>query len=210
MFNDHIMQEAQKTKTVIWWNIWVLLAMPAIWLAWAMVAFCIAIMSYIWRTGSSSDPADGVRKPLSPGQALAVRTVITVIFTIGVIYFVMILRTFASYGERETGWRRSWLATGNPGLGERARERRRQEEERERGGDRGRRRERQEDRDIPVDSDEKPTPAMGLGLSGVAGTSANGLASMSSVLAEDSDLDKRQISVQMEQIRARDRISPKL
>ena len=132
-------QEAQKSKTIIFWNIWVLLAMPAIWLAWAMVAFCVSIMSYIWRTGSSSDPSDGVRPPLSPGQALAVRTVLTVIFALGFIYFVMILRTFASYGERETGWRRNWLDTRNPGPGERAaRERRRQEEERERAEERKR------------------------------------------------------------------------
>ena len=29
-----ILQEAKKSKTVIWWNVWVLLAMPAIWLTW--------------------------------------------------------------------------------------------------------------------------------------------------------------------------------
>lgn len=27
-------QAAQKMKTIIWWNVWVLLAMPAVWLAW--------------------------------------------------------------------------------------------------------------------------------------------------------------------------------
>ena len=205
-------QEAKKTKTVIWWNIWVLLAMPAIWLAWAMVSFCIAIMSYIWRTGSSSDPPDGVRQPLSPGQALAVRVVITAVFALGLVYFVMILRTFASYGEREAGWRRSWLATGNPGVGERARERRRHEEERERGRGRQRPREREQDgddRELPPNSDEKQSPIMGLGLSGISGSNANGLTSMSSVLAEDSDLDKRQTAIRMEEIR-RGRVSPKL
>ncbi len=38
IFYDHyilmLLQEAQKSKTVIWWNVWVLLAMPAIWLTW--------------------------------------------------------------------------------------------------------------------------------------------------------------------------------
>jgi len=29
-----IFQEAQRTKTAILWNVWVLLAMPAVWLAW--------------------------------------------------------------------------------------------------------------------------------------------------------------------------------
>ena len=27
-------QVAQKSKTVIWWNVWVLLAMPVVWLTW--------------------------------------------------------------------------------------------------------------------------------------------------------------------------------
>lgn len=34
---DHLFprfQEAKKSKTVIWWNVWVLLAMPVIWLTW--------------------------------------------------------------------------------------------------------------------------------------------------------------------------------
>jgi len=29
-------EEARQTTTFIWWNVWVLLAMPAVWLAWAM------------------------------------------------------------------------------------------------------------------------------------------------------------------------------
>lgn len=181
-----------------------------------MTAFCVAVMSYVWRTGSSSDPSDGVRQQLSSGEALAVRTVITVIFALGLIYFVMILRTFASYGEREAGWRRSWLATGHPGLGERARERRRQEEERER--DRGRRREREQQRpqrqeaeervNVP-DGDEKQSPVMGLGLLGVPGSSTNGFASVTSVLADSSDPEKKQGIYQMED-RNRGRVSPRL
>ena len=204
-------QEAQKTKTVIWWNIWVLLAMPAVWLAWAMVAFCVAIMSYIWRTGSSSDPPDGVRPPLEPGEALAVRVVLTAVFALGLVYFVMIVRTFASYGERETGWRRSWLATGHPGLGERARERRRQEEERERGRRQERERRQQEAQEALVDSEgEKTSPVMGLGLLGVPGNSASGMASMTSVLAEDVGTEKKQGAALEENARTRDKISPKL
>ncbi|KAJ7249489.1 hypothetical protein B0H12DRAFT_1234633 [Mycena haematopus] len=39
--------EAQKEITSIWWNIWVLLAMPAVWLAWSIIAFRTCIMSFI-------------------------------------------------------------------------------------------------------------------------------------------------------------------
>ena len=33
-------QEAQKMKTSIWWNVWVLLAMPAVWMAWSVQKDC--------------------------------------------------------------------------------------------------------------------------------------------------------------------------
>ena len=65
------LQEAQKTRTALFWNIWVLLATPAIWLAWSMISFCVSILSFVWRTGSQADQ-DGFT-PLTPEQALGVR-----------------------------------------------------------------------------------------------------------------------------------------
>ncbi|OCH93266.1 hypothetical protein OBBRIDRAFT_338693 [Obba rivulosa] len=88
-------EEAQKSKTAIWWNIWVLLATPAVWLAWSMISFCVAILAFVWRTGSSDDPHP--RAPLSPRQALGVRIAITTIFALGLVNFVMIIRTFKTY-----------------------------------------------------------------------------------------------------------------
>ena len=109
--------------------------MPAVWLSWSMLSFCLAILSYVWRTGASDDPSDGVYPPLTPGEALAIRTVLTVVFGVGLVFFVMILRTFASYGTREVGWRRSWLTHGQYGEAQRARERnqQRQAHEEQRG-----------------------------------------------------------------------------
>ncbi|KAJ6616989.1 hypothetical protein B0H10DRAFT_1346813 [Mycena sp. CBHHK59/15] len=37
--------EAQKDTTNIWWNVWVLLAMPAVWLSWSIIMFFVSIMS---------------------------------------------------------------------------------------------------------------------------------------------------------------------
>ena len=212
------MQEAQKSKTLIWWNVWVLLAMPGIWLAWAMVAFCFAIMSYVWRTGSSDDPSDGVRPQPAPHQALGLRVVLTAVFALGLVYFILIVRTFGSYGERETGWRRSWLATGHPEAAQRARERRRQEEERDRGRRRGRERELEQrggvDHTAP-DVDEKARDSVtGLGLLGVSSSSANVLVSTSSVPQKESDLEKNEkrelIPSRAGSSQGHDRISPKL
>ena len=43
-------QEAQKTKMAIFWNVWVLLALPGIWLTWSVLAFIVTIMSFCYVT----------------------------------------------------------------------------------------------------------------------------------------------------------------
>lgn len=30
-------EQAQKNRTLIWWNVWVMLAMPAVWMSWYVV-----------------------------------------------------------------------------------------------------------------------------------------------------------------------------
>lgn len=86
--------EAQKSETYILWNVWVLLALPAVWLAWSMIAFFTAIMSYVWTSGSSSD------HPQPPSSVVETipRVIITTIFVVGLVYFVLVVRTFANYG----------------------------------------------------------------------------------------------------------------
>ncbi|KAJ7249506.1 hypothetical protein B0H12DRAFT_1019704 [Mycena haematopus] len=99
--------EAQKEITSIWWNIWVLLAMPAVWLAWSIIAFLTCIMSFIWLSGSSQDQDDFA---LSPRAALGSRIGLTVVFALGVIYFVLVVRTFHRYGDPLD---REWMRTVN-------------------------------------------------------------------------------------------------
>ncbi|KAL6300097.1 hypothetical protein BKA93DRAFT_829381 [Sparassis latifolia] len=48
-------EEAQKSETAVFRNIWILLATPAIWLAWSMISFRISILAFVWRTGSIAD-----------------------------------------------------------------------------------------------------------------------------------------------------------
>ncbi|KAJ6457414.1 hypothetical protein C8R47DRAFT_995776 [Mycena vitilis] len=97
--------EAQKGTTSIWWNVWVLLAMPAIWLAWSIITFLTCIMSFVWLSGSSQDPLDFA---LSPRAALGTRIALTVVFSLGVIYFFLIVRTFHRYGDPLD---REWMRT---------------------------------------------------------------------------------------------------
>lgn len=112
-------EEARRTNTMIWWNVWVLLAMPAVWLAWSMVLFIVAILSYVWRTDASNDP--NPRPPVSPRAALGPRIAITGIFLIGLVYLVLIVRTLKNYGGsrvrrvrgRDPLWR---IGSGESGL----------------------------------------------------------------------------------------------
>ncbi|KAJ7708999.1 hypothetical protein B0H17DRAFT_916919 [Mycena rosella] len=99
--------EAQKGTTSIWWNVWVLLAMPAVWLAWSIILFLACIMSFIWSSGSSQDtPAFDI----SPGATLGLRIGLTVVFSLGLIYFALIVRTFHRYGDPLD---REWMRTVN-------------------------------------------------------------------------------------------------
>ncbi|KAF8964518.1 hypothetical protein BDZ97DRAFT_1815490 [Flammula alnicola] len=100
-------EEAQRSKTSIWWNVWILLAMPATWLAWSMIAFIICIMSFVWRTGTIDDANRG---PMTTSQALAPRITITIILCLGVVYFVLITNTLKRYGDMmDRAWKKKLM-----------------------------------------------------------------------------------------------------
>ncbi|KAF7309435.1 hypothetical protein MIND_00314300 [Mycena indigotica] len=88
-------QEAQNGKANIWWNIWVLLAMPAIWLSWSIITFLASIMSFVWLAGSSADTI----VLLSPRAALGPRIGLSFVFALGLLYFCMIVREFHKFGD---------------------------------------------------------------------------------------------------------------
>jgi len=75
--------------------VWILLAMPVIWMSWAMILYYLsAILSFVWRTGSVSDPSD--RPPLGDRAALGPRIVITCVLALGLGYMAMIIMPPAS------------------------------------------------------------------------------------------------------------------
>ncbi|KAJ7476957.1 hypothetical protein B0H11DRAFT_2194740 [Mycena galericulata] len=90
-------EEARKTDTLIWWNVWTLLAMPAVFLAWSVIFFIISITSFVWRTGSVLDPDE--RQSLGRHAVLGPRIAITVVLLLGLLYFALIIATLARYGR---------------------------------------------------------------------------------------------------------------
>lgn len=104
-------------KTALLWNVWVFLAMPAVWMAWSMIWFIVAILSFVWRTGAVNDPQQPA--PLSIQVALIPRIGITATFVLGMVYFALIIRTLQRYGSMHgrTGWGHSGNAAGDTGVG---------------------------------------------------------------------------------------------
>lgn len=139
--------------------------MPAVWLAWSMLLFVVAILSFVWRTGSVNDPEE--RSGLSPAGALGPRIAITSLFGLGMVYFVMIVRTLQSYSGPKL--RGSFWGSGSnvgsvpPGGGgsgvgrDRSRDgetrRGRERERRTRGGRNNREREPQRERETHRDEE---------------------------------------------------------
>ncbi|KAF9527384.1 hypothetical protein CPB83DRAFT_856456 [Crepidotus variabilis] len=87
--------EAKKTKTVIWWNVWVLLAMPVVWLTWSIILYIACIMTFIWRTGP---PDASPPSTISAHGLLVTRTMLSFVLFIGIIYACLVLATFRRYG----------------------------------------------------------------------------------------------------------------
>ncbi|KAM6489341.1 hypothetical protein JOM56_015242 [Amanita muscaria] len=96
-------EEARKSKTSLWWNVWVFLAMPSVWLAWSMVWFIASILSFVWRTGSVNDPSQP--PPLSFTVVLIPRIVISSVFLLGLLYFILIVWTLHRYSGSHGGMR---------------------------------------------------------------------------------------------------------
>ncbi|KAJ7664101.1 hypothetical protein B0H17DRAFT_1143835 [Mycena rosella] len=89
-------EEAQKGRTSILWNVWILLAIPAVWLAWSIILFVTCIMAFTWRTGAADDPVDTA---LSHTTARGLRIGVSAVLAVAVVYLFLIVRTFRKYGD---------------------------------------------------------------------------------------------------------------
>jgi hypothetical protein len=78
-----------------------------------MVLFLSAILSFVWRTGSVSDPL--VRPPLGDRAALGLRFAISCVLLLGLGYMAMIIATLKTYGS-QPGFTRT---SPNLGIGNR-------------------------------------------------------------------------------------------
>ncbi|KAJ7056080.1 hypothetical protein C8F01DRAFT_993448 [Mycena amicta] len=104
--------DAQEGRRYVLWNVWILLAMPGVWLAWSMLSFIVCIMAFVWRTGAASEST--ASNGLTSNAALTMRVLVSVELFVAGLYLVLVLRTFATYGEvMDRTWRDKVLAAKN-------------------------------------------------------------------------------------------------
>ncbi|KAF5313561.1 hypothetical protein D9611_010191 [Ephemerocybe angulata] len=125
--------ESERSSTSIFWNVWVMLAMPAVWLGWSvaldffkpssysdehhmnrsMILYLVCVMSFVWQTGTVSDrvPASLLAGDL---EVLVPRIIISAVLGLGFVYLVLIALTFRRYSDpMEVAWQeriRGWIA----------------------------------------------------------------------------------------------------
>lgn len=105
-----------------------------------MIFFVVAILAFVWRYGSSADPANPAL--LSPTAAIGPRVAVSALFFLGFLYLAAIVKTLHNYG-RITDNRLFRRMSGMPDVrGDDAREERRMQRGREastrRDGNQGR------------------------------------------------------------------------
>ena len=82
--------------------------------------YIVCIMSFVWRTGTTDDAGRGL---MSPEDAFAFRVIVSVVLSLGLLYFVLIASTLRKYGEmmdqawhrRIIGWVNDTVATATHG-----------------------------------------------------------------------------------------------
>jgi hypothetical protein len=105
-------QETKQPSCPILFNAWIMLAMPASWLAWhvadysvsliipeklyhrSMMLFLVSITSLIWTTGAT----DNSTNTLSSHKSFVPRLVTSLVLLLGILYFIVIMITFSRYG----------------------------------------------------------------------------------------------------------------
>lgn len=76
------------------WNVWVFLAVPSVFLCWSLITFVVAILAFVWTTGTTALPP-----AIDPSNVVGPRVGVSLVFAIGAVYFVLVVRTFRTYAE---------------------------------------------------------------------------------------------------------------
>ncbi|KAJ3869063.1 hypothetical protein EV359DRAFT_2481, partial [Lentinula novae-zelandiae] len=74
---------AHKSDQLVWWNCWIMLAIPATWLAWSISLLMATIMLYTWRNTTQNGVSSTIE--LSAHVVLSLRITVTAVLAFGVV-----------------------------------------------------------------------------------------------------------------------------
>jgi len=103
---------ATQTSTRPYWNLWLFLALPTVWLAWSLIFFSTSLLSFVWTSGDRRVPeltpsTDGDQTmgvmPMSfrDFTPLWPRIILTVVFTFGLSVGFLVMRAFKEVGANK-------------------------------------------------------------------------------------------------------------
>ncbi|EJU05963.1 hypothetical protein DACRYDRAFT_73183 [Dacryopinax primogenitus] len=90
-------QAAQASQTNPIWNVWIFLAIPAVFLAWSLIFFIATILAYTW----TSDPIVPPEYLTAPSSWIS-RSFVSAVVGLGVLAFCGVIMTFKSYSDEGT------------------------------------------------------------------------------------------------------------
>ncbi|KXN82386.1 hypothetical protein AN958_02615 [Leucoagaricus sp. SymC.cos] len=90
-----------KKDRAVFWNAWVMLALPAVSLAWSVIIFMIAIIWYMWRSRANLPPDATLTAPPTTELGFHIATCLS--FAVAMVYFVLAVMSSLQYGTPRTG-----------------------------------------------------------------------------------------------------------
>src|SRR5258706_3085139 len=96
---------AAQTSNSPYWNLWLFLALPAVWLVWSLILFSSSLLSFVWTSGDRRVPdltpfkgEEGAMgfMPMSFRHftPLWPRVILTVVFTFGLGMGILVMKAF--------------------------------------------------------------------------------------------------------------------
>ena len=111
-----VSQAAAQTSTPPYWNLWLFLALPTVWLAWSLIFFSAGLLSFVWTSGDRRVPEltpftdddttmDFIPMSFSDFTPLWPRIILTVVLAFGFGVGFLVMQAFKDVGANK--WDRS-------------------------------------------------------------------------------------------------------
>ncbi|TFK67811.1 hypothetical protein BDN72DRAFT_74695 [Pluteus cervinus] len=90
-------KEMTKVNPFIFWNGWILLSIPAVWLSWSIILFILSILCFLWR------PRKEILDDSIPFNfSLGIRLSVSIVLALGAVYVSLVFWSFRRFESLST------------------------------------------------------------------------------------------------------------